>query len=63
MRGRAGRFAARHEEAKVPTLFRLLAVLAVLCGLAYAALWALANKVEPQQREITFTVPAEKIGK
>ncbi|MFG1182071.1 hypothetical protein [Xanthobacter versatilis] len=47
----------------MPTLFRLLAVLAVLCGLAYAALWALANKVEPQQREITFTVPAEKIGK
>ncbi|MDI4664969.1 histidine kinase [Xanthobacter autotrophicus] len=47
----------------MPTLFRLLAVLAVLCGLGYAALWALATKVEPQEREITFTVPAEKIGK
>lgn len=47
----------------MPTLFRLLAVLGVLGGLGYAALWALANKVEPQEREIVFSVAPEKIGK
>ena len=52
-----------NKEARVPTLFRLLAVLGVLGGLGYAALWALANKVEPQEREIVFSVAPEKIGK
>ncbi|MEP9351984.1 hypothetical protein ABLE93_00145 [Xanthobacter sp. KR7-65] len=47
----------------MPTLFRLLAVLAVLGGLGYAAMWALANKVEPQERELSFTVAPDKIGK
>ncbi|MFS8039292.1 hypothetical protein ACI7BZ_20420 [Xanthobacter sp. AM11] len=47
----------------MPTLIRLLLVLAVLAGMGYAALWALATRVEPQEREITFTVPQERIGK
>lgn len=61
--GAGGAIRGPHEEARVPTLFRLLAVLAVLGGLGYAALWALANKVEPQEREIVFSVAPEKIGK
>jgi len=47
----------------VPTLIRLIVVLLVLTGLGYAGLWALANLVEPQPREITFTVPQERLGK
>lgn len=47
----------------MPTLIRILVVLAVLAGAVYAGLWWLANKVEPAQREITVTVPADKIGK
>lgn len=47
----------------MPTLFRLIVVLAVLAGLGYGALWLLANKIEPQSREISFTVPPERIGK
>ena len=47
----------------MPTLFRLVLVLAVLFGLGYGVLWALANKVEPQEREITLTVPLERLGR
>lgn len=45
----------------MPTLFRILLVFGVIIGLGYAAIWALATKVEPQQREITITVPAERL--
>jgi len=51
------------KEARVPTLIRLLAILGILFGLAYAGVWALATKVEPQERELSFTVPQERIGK
>lgn len=47
----------------MPTLIRLLVSLAVLAGLIYAGLWWLANRVEPDTREITITVPADRIGK
>ncbi|MGR7996155.1 MULTISPECIES: hypothetical protein [unclassified Xanthobacter] len=47
----------------MPTLFRLIVVLAILAGLGYGALWALATMVEPQPRDISFTVPPERIGK
>jgi len=35
----------------MPSLIRLLVVLAILGGLGYGALWALANLVEPQPRD------------
>ncbi|MFG1479968.1 hypothetical protein V5F53_15110 [Xanthobacter sp. V4C-4] len=47
----------------MPTLIRLIVVLGILVGLGYAGLWALANMVEPKPREITFTVPPDRIGK
>ncbi len=47
----------------MPTLIRILVVVAVLALAGYGGLWWLANKVEPQQREISVTVPADKIGK
>ena len=41
----------------MPTLFRFLLVVAVLAGLGFAAMFALATFVEPEPREITVPVP------
>jgi hypothetical protein len=46
----------------MPSLFRFLVICAVLAGLVYAAMFALANFVEPNQREITVRVPADRLG-
>jgi hypothetical protein len=40
----------------VPTLFRFLVVVAVLAGLGFAAMFALATFVNPDPREITVPV-------
>jgi hypothetical protein len=53
MEGRAG--------PSMPTLFRFLAVLAVIAGLAFAAMFALATLVEPEPREMTVSIPASKL--
>ena len=45
----------------MPTLFRFLAVLAVLGGLGFAAMFALATLVEPEPREMTVTIPNSKL--
>jgi hypothetical protein len=48
-------------RAVVPTLFRFLFVLAVLAGLAFAAMFALATFVEPQPREMSVTIPNSRL--
>ena len=48
-------------EFPVPTLFRFLLTLAILAGLGYAIVFALATFVEPQPREITVTIPANRL--
>ena len=45
----------------MPTLFRFLFVVALIGGLAYAGMWALATFVEPEKREISVTIPASKL--
>jgi hypothetical protein len=45
----------------MPTLFRFLAVLAVIAGLVFAAMFALATLVEPEPREMTVSIPASKL--
>lgn len=47
----------------MPSLFRFLAVIAVLGGLAWGGMWALATFVQPEAREMTQTLPASKLGK
>jgi ABC-type amino acid transport system permease subunit len=47
----------------MPTLFRFLTVVAVIGGLIYGAIFALANLVTPKPREMTVTVPADKFLK
>jgi hypothetical protein len=45
----------------MPTLFRFLAVIAVIAGLAFAAMFALATFVQPEPREMTVTIPNSKL--
>ncbi len=47
----------------MPSLIRFLTVVAVIAALAFAGLWSLANFVGPQPREMTVTIPQERIGK
>lgn len=44
----------------MPTLFRFLLVIAILAGLGYAAMFALATFVQPDPREITVPVPTQR---
>jgi xanthosine utilization system XapX-like protein len=47
----------------MPSLFRFLTVLAVIAGLVYGAMYALANFVTPKPREMTVTIPQDKFLK
>jgi hypothetical protein len=47
----------------MPSLFRFLAIVGILGGLAYGAIFTLATMIEPQPREITVTVPADRMLK
>ena len=44
----------------MPSLFRFLTALAVIGGIIYGVIFALANFVTPKPREMTVTVPADK---
>lgn len=46
----------------MPTLFRFLTILAVLAGLAYGAMYALAVYVEPNKGEMTARIPPERLN-
>ena len=47
----------------MPSLLRFLAVVGVLIGPTYGAIYALASLVEPTPREITVTVPRDILTK
>ncbi|GGF75526.1 hypothetical protein GCM10007301_39310 [Azorhizobium oxalatiphilum] len=47
----------------MPSLLRFLLVVAILAGLAYAGVFALATMVQPVQRETSFTVPNDRFAK
>jgi hypothetical protein len=47
----------------MPSLFRFLMVVAILCAAVYAALYSLAHFVQPKPREITVVIPPEKFFK
>ena len=47
----------------MPSLFRFLAVVAVIVGVTYGAIYALANFVRPSTREMTVTIPPDKFIK
>jgi hypothetical protein len=47
----------------MPSLFRFLVIVGILAGMVYAGIWALATMIEPQPREITVTVPPDRMLK
>jgi hypothetical protein len=47
----------------MPSLLRFLTVVAVLGGLIYGGIFALANFVNPKPREMTISVPPDKFLK
>lgn len=47
----------------MPSLFRLLFVVAVIVGLGYFIVFSLANFVDLKPREISVTIPADKFIK
>jgi len=47
----------------MPSLLRLLAVIAVLCAVVYGGLFALAHFVQPKSREISVSIPPDKFFK
>ena len=47
----------------MPSLFRFLTVVAVLGGLIYGGIFALANFVNPKPREMTVSVPPDRFLK
>ena len=47
----------------MPSLFRFLIFVGLIGGLAYAGVFALANFVKLQPREISVTVPPDKFVK
>jgi len=47
----------------MPSLLRFLTVLAIIFGIGYGVLWALATFIHPKPREITVTVPPDKFVK
>ena len=44
----------------MPSLIRLLMVVGLLGGAAYGAMFALANFVQPKQREMSITIPQQR---
>lgn len=47
----------------MPSLIRLLIVLGVLGAIGYGTLWAFANLVHPQPREMSVVVPPDRFAK
>jgi uncharacterized membrane protein (UPF0136 family) len=54
-------FVAR--SAGMPSLFRFLTVVALIAGVIYGAIFALANFVDPKPRQMTVTIPPDKFLK
>jgi hypothetical protein len=47
----------------MPSLLRFLTLVAVIVGLIYGGIFALATFFDPEPREITVTVPPDKFQK
>lgn len=47
----------------MPSLFRLLAVIAILGGLGYGVIFVLATWFDPAPREITVSIPPDRFVK
>jgi hypothetical protein len=53
--------AEQSAEVAVASLFRLVIILAILTGIGFAAMYALATLVQPDIREIVVPFPADRL--
>jgi len=51
------------QDLPMPSLLRFLTIVAIIGGLVYGAVFALANFVTPTPREMTVFVPPDKFLK
>jgi hypothetical protein len=51
------------EPLTMPSLLRLLTVVAILGAAAYGGLYALSHFVQPKSREISVSIPPDKFFK
>jgi hypothetical protein len=51
------------ERQTMPSLLRLLAVIAIICAIIYGGLYALSHFVQPTPREISVSIPPNKFFK
>lgn len=47
----------------MPTLFRFLMIIGLISGAVYGGMWALANLVQPEPREMRVPVPPSSFVK
>jgi len=47
----------------MPSLLRLLAIIALVCAAVYGGLYSLAHYVQPKPREISISIPPDKFFK
>jgi hypothetical protein len=47
----------------MPSLIRLLTVIAILCALIYGGLYSLAHFVQPHPRQMSVSIPPNKFYK
>ena len=47
----------------MPSLFRFLTVVAIIGGIVYGVVFALANFVNPKPREMSVTIPQDRFLK
>jgi hypothetical protein len=47
----------------MPSLFRFLTVIVLVAGAAYAGMFALAYFYDPAPREITVSIPPDRLSK
>ena len=47
----------------MPSLLRFLTVIGIIFGVCYGVIYALATFVDPKPREITVTIPQDRLTK
>jgi len=47
----------------MPSLVKFLTVIGIIAALFYAGLWSLAHLIEPKPREMTITIPQDRLQK
>lgn len=58
-----GGFNFSEEFPPLPSLLRFLVIVAAIFALVYGALVAIVSAVQPQPREMTYTIPAQRLNK